>query len=222
MTDTQNPGPAPPGPAPYEAYSEARMGFGEKPGVVVVDFMLAFTDPRFALGRSAHVNRAVENTATLLAAARAAGAPVASCYTAYSSERDAPHWKVRAVMEEFRHGWEGAKLDPRIYDPAYDAIYCKTGPSIFFGTSVAQYFAKERVDTVIVAGCTTSGCVRASVIDAFSYGFRVIVPEPCCGDMDEGPHWDNLRDVGRRYADVVGLEETVAYLDAQRMRNRPL
>ena len=205
----------------YSAYSSARMGFGEKPGVVVVDFQLAFTDPRFALGRSEHVARAVDNTQTLLVAARAAGAPVACCYTAYSSERDAPLWKVRSVVEEFRHGWEGAKLDPRIYDPSYDAIYCKTGPSIFFGTSVAQYFAKERVDTVIVTGCTTSGCVRASVIDAFSYGFRVIVPEPCCGDMDEGPHHDNLRDVDRRYADVVGLEETVAYLEAMRMRNHP-
>lgn len=206
---------------PYAAYNDARIGFGEKPGVVVVDFMLAFTDPRFPLGRSPHVHRAVENTAVLLKAARAAGAPVATCYTAYSSERDAPWWKVRSVVEDFRHDWEGAKLDPRIYDPTYDAIYCKTGPSIFFGTSVAQYFAKERVDTVIVTGCTTSGCVRATIVDAFSYGFRVMAPEPCCGDQDEGPHRDNLRDVSRRYADVLTLEETVAWLDAVRMKNAP-
>ncbi len=206
---------------PYVAYKDTRLGFGEKPGVVVVDFMLAFTDPRFELGRSAHVHRAVEKTAVLLEAARAAGAPVAASYTAYSSERDAPWWKVPAVPRDFRHDWEGVKLDPRIYDPAHDAIYCKKGPSIFFGTSVAQYFAKERVDTVIVTGCTTSGCIRATIVDAFSLGFRVAVPEPCCGDQDEGPHWDNLRDVSRRYADVVSLEETLAWLDAVRMRNAP-
>lgn len=203
----------------YGQYSEARTGFGEKPGVVVVDFQLAFTDPRFPLGRSDHVQRAVDNTAVLLRAARAARAPVACCYTAFATEREAPYWKVRTVVEDFRHGWEGAKLDPRIYDPSYDAIYCKTAPSIFFGTPVAAFFAKERVDTVIVTGCTTSGCVRASIIDAFSYGFRVVAPEPCCGDMDEGPHRDNLRDVSRRYADVTELEETVAWLDAVRMRN---
>jgi maleamate amidohydrolase len=203
----------------YAAYGDVRTGFGLKPGIVVVDFQLGFTDPRFPLGRSEHVQRAVDNTALLLKAARAAGAPVASCYTAYSSERDALRWKVRAVIEDFRHDWEGAKLDPRIHDPEYDAVYCKAGPSIFFGTSVAQYLVQERVDTVIVTGCTTSGCVRASIIDAFSLGFRVIVPEPCCGDMDEGPHHDNLRDVGRRYADIVSLEDVVAYLDAVRMRN---
>ncbi len=204
----------------YSEYNAAeRIGFGERPGVVVVDFQLAFTDPRFPLGRSEHVQRAVENTAVLLKAARAARAPVACCYTAYSSERDAPYWKVRTVVEDFRHGWEGAKLDPRIHEPAYDAVFAKAGPSIFFGTPVHQYLLKARVDTVIVAGCTTSGCVRASVIDAFSHGFRVMVPEPCCGDMDEGPHCDNLRDVGRRYADVLGLEEVVDWLDEVRGRN---
>ena len=205
------------------AYGEygggARIGFGERPGVVVVDFQLAFTDPRFPLGRSEHVQRAVDNTAILLKAARAASAPVACCYTAYSSERDAPYWKVKAVTEEFRHGWEGAQLDPRIHEPAYDAVFAKAGPSIFFGTPVHQYFLKERVDTVIVTGCTTSGCVRASVIDAFSHGFRVMVPEPCCGDMDEGPHHANLRDVDRRYADVLGLDAVTDWLDEVRKRN---
>ena len=202
-----------------EYQSEARIGFGERPGVVVVDFQLAFTDPRFPLAQSAHVQRAVDNTAILLKAARAARAPVAACYTAYSSEREAPYWKVPAVPRDFRHGWEGAKLDPRIHDPGYDAVFCKAGPSIFFGTPVHQYLLKERVDTLIVAGCTTSGCVRASVIDGFSHGFRVMVPEPCCGDQEEGPHRDNLRDMGRRYADVLSLDEVVDWLELVRSRN---
>ena len=198
---------------------DSRMGFGEHPAVAVIDFQRGFTDPRFPLARSAHVQRAVDNTATLLAAARAAGAPVAQSYIANSSARDALHWKVRAVPELFRHGWDGCELDPRIYDRDYDAVYCKAGPSIFFGTSVASFFAKERVDTVFVVGCTTSGCVRASVIDAFSYGFRVMVPEPCCGDQEEDAHHANLVDVGRRYADVLTLEESLAYFDAVRTKN---
>lgn len=196
-----------------------RVGFGRKPGIVVVDFQLAFTDPQFALGGSAMVDRAVENTATLLAAAREAQIPIAACYTAYSTGRDAPHWKIPILHKEFVHGHPCTHLDARIYDPDYDAIFAKTGPSIFFETGAVQYFVKERVDTIIVTGCTTSGCVRATIIDAFSYGFRVAVPEPCVGDMAEGPHFANLEDVGKRYADIVTLEETLDYVEEYRRSN---
>jgi maleamate amidohydrolase len=165
------------------------------------------------------VERAVNNTVTLVAAARKAGLPVACCYTAYSSARDAPLWKIPAVVSDFRHGDACTELDERIYDKSYDMAVCKSAASIFFNTSVAAYFIKDGVDTVIVSGCNTSGCVRASITDAFSYGFRVIVPEPCCGDVDEGPHWANLRDVERRYADVVGLEEVLAYIETAGRRN---
>jgi maleamate amidohydrolase len=98
-------------------------------------------------------------------------------------------------------------------------VFCKTGPSIFFQTAITQFFIKERVDTVIIAGCNTSGCIRASVIDAFSFGFRVAVPEDCVGDVEEGPHKSNLLDVGRRYADVVNLNEVMDYLETVRGRN---
>ena len=172
------------------------------------------------MGGSPHVERAVLNTATLLEKARAANVPVATCYVAYSSARDAPHWKIAEIAERFHDGAPETELDPRIYDPDYDVLLRKTGPSIFFNTPLAQFFIKERVDTVIVAGCNTSGCIRASVVDAFSYGFRVIVPEPCVGDVEEGPHNDNLRDVGRRYADVVGLDEVLDYIEEVRKRNR--
>lgn len=188
-----------------------RVGFGQKAGVVVVDLQTGFTDPQFPLGRHQMVHSAVANTAALLKEARAVGAPVANIYTAYSSERDAPYWKIDTVVKDFHHGKPGTEIDPRVYDKDYDAIFCKTGPSVFFQTAVVQYLIKERVDTVFVVGCMTSGCIRASVIDAFSYGFRVMVPEPCCGDVDEGPHKDNLRDVGRRYADILTLEESLRY-----------
>lgn len=200
-------------------FGAAPVGYGDRPGIVVVDFQKGFTEARFPLGGRPMVERAVGNTATLLAAARRAGLPVACCYTAYSSARDAPRWKVPAVVRDFHHGAACTELDPRIYDRSYDAVICKAGPSIFFNTSAVQFFVKEGVDTVIVTGCNTSGCVRASVIDAFSYGFRVIVPEPCVGDPEEGPHRDNLRDIERRYADVVTLEGVLAYVEEIGRRN---
>jgi maleamate amidohydrolase len=207
-----------------DAYKEigfegAPIGFGERPGIAVVDFQAGFTDPAFPLGGRPLVLRAVENSAKLLKAARAARLPVASCYIAYTSARDAPHWKVPPIPETFHHGHPSTALDPRIHDRAYDVVFAKTGPSIFFQTPLIQYFVKERVDTVIVVGCNTSGCIRASVIDAFSYGFRVAVPEDCVGDVEEGPHHDNLRDVGRRYADVVTLDQTLGYIEQVRRRN---
>lgn len=196
-----------------------KIGFGERPGIAVVDFQRGFTEPEYPLGGRPMVVNAVENTAKLLEVARRGNIPVATCYTAYSSARDAPWWKIPPVVNDFHHGHPSVELDPRIYDPDYDVVYCKTGPSIFFQTAITQFFIKERVDTVIVAGCNTSGCIRASVIDAFSYGYRVIIPEPCVGDVEEGPHKANLTDVGRRYADVTSLDEVLDYLDEVRKRN---
>ncbi|MEM1155409.1 MAG: isochorismatase family protein, partial [Pseudomonadota bacterium] len=94
----------------------------------------------------------------------------------------------------------------------HDVTVRKIAPSIFFGTPAIQFLTRHQIDTTIIVGCNTSGCVRASVVDAFSYGYRVIVPRDCCGDVEEGPHEDNLRDVGRRYADIVTLNETITAL----------
>jgi maleamate amidohydrolase len=123
-----------------------------------------------------------------------------------------PFWKIKAVVNEFRYGHPCTELDPRIYDPAYDFVVCKTGPSIFFNTPAVSYLIKQQVDTVIVTGCNTSGCIRGSTIDSFTYGFRTIVPEDCVGDLEEQPHRDNLRDIGRRYADISSLAEVLTYL----------
>ena len=202
------------------SYGAVEVGYGEQPGIVVVDFQTAFTDPQYPLGGAPLIERGVENTARLLAVARRYDVPVATCCTAYKSRRDMPHWKIAAVHEQFLHGHPCTQIEPRIYDPDYDVALCKTGPSIFFQTPVVPYFTKERVDTVIVTGCVTSGCIRASVIDSFQYGFRTIVPEDCVGDHEEGPHRDNLRDVGRRYCDITTCDEVIEYLEEWRTRNR--
>ncbi|MBK0327882.1 isochorismatase family protein [Rhodobacteraceae bacterium F11138] len=196
------------------SYGEIPVGTGFKPGIVVVDFQKGFTESQYALGGAPLVMRALENTEKLLKIARKFDVPVANCNTAYMNEREMPYWKITAVRETFRHDHPSVELDPRIYDPAYDLLVCKKGPSIFFGTDVADFFAKERVDTVIITGCNTSGCIRASSIDSFSHRYRTLVPEDCVGDIEEQPHRDNLRDLGRRYVDVVDLQYTLDYLES--------
>lgn len=189
------------------------IGFGDRPGIVVVDFQLGFTrDPEFLMDGAPLIDRAVRNSARLLAVARPLGIPVATCYTAYQSAADMPYWKVSKMAELLIHGHPATKLDPTIYDPDYDFAVCKTGASIFFQTPVVSYFVKQRVDTVIVTGCVTSACIRASIIDSFQYKFRTIVPEDCVGDREADSHANNLRDVGRRYCDVVTCDEVIARL----------
>ena len=199
-----------------DAYGEAgygsfETGFGRRPAVLVVDLQVAFTDPRYPLGRLPMIHQATERTAVLLGLARERGVPVAACYTAYGSQADMPLWKVRAVREEFFHGHPCTAMDPRIDHPDH-FTYCKSGPSMFFQTPLITWLVRQEVDTLIVTGCTTSGCVRATVVDGFSYGFRVQVAEDCCGDADPGPHADALRDVGRRYADVTDSGRVAEYL----------
>jgi len=201
------------------SYGAIPVGTGEQPGIVVVDFQVGFTDPQYPLGGAPLVVRALQNTAKLLKVARRHGVPVAVCNTAYLNEREMPYWKITAVRETFLHSHPSTKLDPLIYDPAYDLQVTKKGPSIFFETGVANYFTKERVDTVIVVGCITSGCVRASVVDAFSLGFRVMVPQDCVGDHDQAAHEQNLKDVERRYADVVDSAMCIAEIERWRASN---
>lgn len=192
-------------------YACAPIGPGLRPAVLVVDFQTAFTDPRYALGGMPMIHAARDRTVPLLETARARGVPVAACYTAYCGSADMPLWKVKAVRDEFFYGHPCTEMDPRIHHPD-DFTYCKNAPSMFFQTPLITFLVRQNVDTVIVTGCTTSGCVRATVVDAFSYGLRVLVAEDCCGDADERQHRSNLEDVGRRYADVMRAEAVENYL----------
>jgi maleamate amidohydrolase len=192
-------------------YASSDIGGGRRPAVLVVDFQAAFTDPKYALGGLPMIHAARDRTAELLPAARARKVPVAACYTAYCSAADMPLWKVTAVREEFFYGHPCTAMDPKIDHPD-NFTYCKNAPSMFFQTPLISFLVKQNVDTVIVTGCTTSGCVRATIVDAFSYGFRVLVAEDCCGDADERQHRSNLEDVGRRYADVLSMGEVLRYL----------
>lgn len=201
------------------SYGALNVGLGERPGIVVVDYQKGFTEEQYPLAGAPLIMRGLENTARLLKVARRNNIPVASCYTAYKSWEDMPHWKITAVREQFLHGHPSVELDPRIHEPDYDVVVCKTGPSIFFQTPVVPFFIKQRVDTVIITGCTTSGCIRASSIDSFQWGFRTTVAEDCVGDHEEQPHNDNLRDISRRYVDLSSADELIPYLEEVGRRN---
>lgn len=199
-------------------YGSRDLGFGAKIGVVVVDFQRGFTEAAFPMGGAPMVDAAVQRTVSVITAAKQAGLPVIACVNGYDSPRAAPHWKVAPVFDLLR-GTPSVDLDPRIAAAEPDVVLMKTAPSIFFGTSAAAMLTKERVDTVIVTGCITSGCVRASVIDAFSLGFRVMVPHDCVGDHDPVAHAQNLKDVERRYADIIDADAAIAAIDAWRQTN---
>ncbi|MEQ9815086.1 MAG: isochorismatase family protein [Azospirillaceae bacterium] len=200
-------------------YDSTPVGFGEKLGIVVVDFQRANTDPAFALGGAPLVERAVVNTARLLAVARCHQVPIASCYMAWKGPEhgpdDTPYTKIRIGREDFRHGHPCTEIDARVLDPRYDLVVCKPGISILFQTPVLPFFIRQRVDTVVVTGCNTSGCVRGTVIDAFQHGYRTLIPEDCVGDIEEEPHRRNLADMERRYADVISAADVVAHLEGQ-------
>jgi len=199
-------------------YASRALGFGAKPGLLVVDFQRGFIDPAFPMGGAPMVDQAVRNTVPLILAAKRAGLPVIACVNGYDSPRAAPHWKIGPVFDMLR-GTPSVDLDPRIAAAGPDVLLMKSAPSIFFGTPAAAILTKERIDTVIVTGCITSGCIRASVIDAFSLGFRVMVPRDCVGDHDQVAHEQNLKDVDRRYADVIDGDTALAAIERYRASN---
>jgi len=193
-------------------YGSRKIGFGGRPAVLVVDFQNAVTSPDAPMGKSPLVASAVPRVAELLEVARRAGAPVIFCATWFQADRqDMPPWKIASMDAWVEGAWE-VQIDDRLWRDG-DVLVVKKAPSIFFGTPVASILTKQQVDTVIITGANTSGCIRASTIDSFSHGFRTILPRECVADQGEGPHEVNLRDVGIRYADVVELSEVLGYLE---------
>ncbi|MFK7956549.1 MAG: isochorismatase family protein [Lysobacterales bacterium] len=195
-------------------YGSETIGFGKRPAILTVDFQHSFTRDKWPVGGSPHITSAVEHTEPLLHAARARGIPVAQCNVAWQSKKDMAYWKVGPLSDGhcFR-GQEATQIEECLVDEEYDFLFTKTAPSIFFLTPLLTFLTTHRVDTTIITGCTTSGCVRASIVDSFSYGYRTMVPEECVGDQERDAHEANLRDVGRRYADVMPVAQVMDYLD---------
>lgn len=192
-----------------------RVPRGGRPGLLVVDLSRGFTEPEFPTG--ADLSEVVAATSRLVEAAHATAAPVVFTTIAYEEFDLAGGcaWLRKAPgMGILRAGSELVDLDPRLPRRPGDALVVKKGPSAFFGTDVAASLLARGVDTVLVCGATTSGCVRASVVDAVQYGFTVLVPRPAVGDRAVGPHEANLFDIDAKYADVIDLDDALAYVAA--------
>lgn len=197
-----------------------KLGFGERPAVAVIDFSKVFTDPEQPLG--SNVDAEIEATTKLLAAAREARVPIFYTLVWYDEEdmADAGVWlrKQRGILS-LRKDTAAAELDPRLGRRPEEAVIVKKYASAFFGTDLVSRLNARRIDTLIVAGCTTSGCVRATAVDAVQYGFVPVVVREAVGDRAPAAHEQSLFDLEQKYADVVGLEEAVAYLTG--LRGRP-
>jgi maleamate amidohydrolase len=191
-----------------------RVPRGAHPGLLVVDLTRGFTERAFATG--ADLTATVEATNRLLAAARARSAPVIFTAIAYSEAEvngSRVAWLAKSQgLRGLVEGTDAVALDPRLERRPEDLLVVKKGASAFFGTHVAAALCALGVDTLVVCGATTSGCVRATVVDAVQSGFHVLVPEQAVGDRAAGPHAANLYDINEKYGDVLDLEEAVAYL----------
>ena len=188
-------------------------GFGERPAVLVIDIMKAFSDATLPLG--ANLDRQILETNRILDAAHTIGAPVFFSYVAY----DEPNCADAGIWGEKMTGLYGltadspiVALDERLHRLPSDAVFVKKYASCFFGTDLVSRLTSRRVDTLIITGCTTSGCVRASAVDAIQYGFRPIVAREAVGDRSQPAHDQSLFDIQAKYGDVLDVDTVVTYL----------
>jgi maleamate amidohydrolase len=192
-----------------------RVGFGQRAAILVVDMTRAFTEDRFPLGCSAAGAPCARAIRRLLDAARPLALPVVyTRYDAFAADAEWGRWLDKgtgAEPDSLMRGPEAHEIADLLKPEPRDLVVTKTKPSAFFGTPLASMLTYLGVDTVIVAGMVTSGCVRATVIDAFSHNYRVIVPIECVADRSETSHQVNLFDIDMKYGDVVPLAEVLAH-----------
>jgi maleamate amidohydrolase len=193
-------------------YGITPVGWGERPAIVAVDFQQAFCDPDFSTGRSDHIREAVTQAEVVLKAGRVAGVPVVHTAVAWAHDDEFTNWKVPS-LRDIAPNSHASSILPQLWEDS-DIYLVKRYPSAFFGTDLSTILRNRGVDTVLIMGVTTSGCVRASILDSFSHGFRTIVVADACGDQEVGPHNDNLRDVSRRYADLTSAADAAARLES--------
>jgi maleamate amidohydrolase len=186
------------------------VGIGERPALVLVDFVLGFTDPEHFGG--GNIKPAIERTQAMLAVARKRGWPVAHTRVVYADDgSDAGSFARKAPgLLKLTETSPLSQIVDEVKPVAGELIVRKRQASAFFGTEFGSWLAWKRVDTLLVAGCTTSGCVRATVVDAVSHNMRTIVLTDCVGDRAMGPHEANLFDMGQKYADLMTSDEVIA------------
>lgn len=198
----------------------ARQGFGtplplKAPfGLLIIDFVNGFADP--AVFGGGNIPPAIERTRTLLAHAREQGWPVAHSRIVFSDDdADSNIFCLKVPgMLTLKEDSHNSAIVPQLAPVPGEYVVRKSTPSAFYGTMLAPWLAQRGVQTLVVAGCVTSGCVRASVVDAMQAGLRPLVVSDCCGDRALGPHEANLFDMAQKYAAVMPLEQALADIAA--------
>ena len=190
-----------------------RFGYGQSPAVIAVDFQNGMTDPENPLG--AELDEMVERNNRLVDAAHDAGVPVVWTRVVYHHPEaaDGGVWPEKIEsLKTLTTDSRWVQLDDRCAVADDDYVLEKKHASAFHETELDSMLAAWGIDTAVVTGCTTSGCVRASVIDACAHGYRVVVPEGCVDDRSREQHEANMYDIEAKYADVRPLDEVRAYL----------
>ena len=190
-----------------------KIGFGERPALLVIDMLKAFTDPQMMLG--ANLDNEIEAIKPLIAVAHERDIPVIFSTVIYNDVdlKDAGIWALKMKgVATLRGDSDGVEIDPRLDFRKTDSLLVKKYASCFFGTDLVSRLLSRRVDTLIIVGCTTSGCVRATAVDAVQTGLRPMVVREAVGDRSAAAHEQSLFDLNAKYADVVTAEETLQYL----------
>ncbi len=194
---------------------QGKFGYGTRPAVIVVDFALGWTDESYA-GGTARLDSPVENTARLIAVARQKDIPIVYTTSPFRPEgADQPFKSAADESSKYRE-WaaRAVEIDERVAPSAPDLVIEKENASAFFGTHLIGYLTQLKVDTVLITGCSTSACIRATATDAKSYRLKPVIVSDCVGDRSAAAHIFTLADIQARFADVVSLDDSLEYVES--------
>ena len=205
----------------YRGVFDTRLGFGSRPALLVIDFVIAYTTPGAPFFGQGVVD-AVDASVALIAKARDLEVPVLYTVVEYhpSGIDGGLFFQKVPSLKLFVKGEPLGAIDPKIAPHPEDIVISKQYPSPFFGTSLASTLRAMGVDSIVLLGCSTSGCVRAAAVDGIQNGFRVIVPRECVGDRHDAPHEAALFDINAKYGDVMSRAEVMAWFDRLPAVNR--
>ena len=202
--------------ANYKKAYGNRIGYGIKPALILVDFVAAYFDPTCNL--YADVEGNLQSALRVREAARAAGVPIIYTNVVFhpSGVNGGRFFQKALPLKNFLEGNPMGNWPEGLAPDASELVISKQYPSAFFGTSLASTLTAQGIDSLIITGVTTSGCIRATCIDTCSHGFIPIVVEEACGDRHDAPHQANIFDMNAKYADVVSEAEIITYLSKVR------
>jgi maleamate amidohydrolase len=197
----------------YAGVYEGRLQPGSRPALLIVDVVMAYLTEGSALFMETAA-AARDSNARLAEAARASGLPVVFTNVSYRADGSdgGVFYRKAPVLKAFIAGSPLGAFPPELTPQAGERVFTKQYPSAFFGTGLAEVLHGDGVDTLLITGYSTSGCVRASAVDAMQYGFVPLVVREACADRHQAPHEANLFDLQAKYAEVISEAEALAYL----------